>query len=278
MHEILELSFFETYIKPIATVPVFTLFDLQIPDWAFSRCSLFVIINDQFDAKGIIPLTIKAQESCCQILFAGTTGLGLPQTESLNSGYFLGYLLALANHLGIIPDVEVDFRNAIKTIEDQYEKLRIEIPAVNNPAKRQGGQLMGRWVYIIAGEQLETAAKYWKQQINLFAKAWAHSESIPQVLSSSVEGICYPGHVNDKIIVLFIDADCYSPRDRQTIAQLKQGFMLEGINTDLFIAKGNSVLAQLFSTLQFGDYMAYYLAAGYETDPGARAMRDQFDW
>jgi len=43
--------------------------------------------------------------------------------------------------------------------------------------------------------------------------------------------------------------------------------MLEGIGTDTFNAKGENRLAQMWSSLLFGDYVAYYLAMLYETDP-----------
>jgi len=49
----------------------------------------------------------------------------------------------------------------------------------------------------------------------------------------------------------------------------RESFMLQGINTDVFEAPGETRLAQMWSAVQFGDYAAYYLALAYDTDPTA---------
>ncbi len=42
---------------------------------------------------------------------------------------------------------------------------------------------------------------------------------------------------------------------------------MEGLNSDVFHAKGETPMAQLWTTLHFGDYTAYYLAMAYQVDP-----------
>jgi len=39
------------------------------------------------------------------------------------------------------------------------------------------------------------------------------------------------------------------------------------LNTDFVDARGKSTLAQMWTLILFGDYMAYYLAMGYGVDP-----------
>lgn len=43
--------------------------------------------------------------------------------------------------------------------------------------------------------------------------------------------------------------------------------MEEGIVTDSYLATGKSRIEQVWQAVQFGDYMAYYLAMANETDP-----------
>jgi glucose/mannose-6-phosphate isomerase len=43
--------------------------------------------------------------------------------------------------------------------------------------------------------------------------------------------------------------------------------MLEGLNTDVIDARGDSPLAHMWTLVLFGDYMAYYLAMAYGVDP-----------
>jgi len=42
---------------------------------------------------------------------------------------------------------------------------------------------------------------------------------------------------------------------------------VEGLNTDVFTAKGSSPLEHMWTAIHFGDYMAYYLAIAYGIDP-----------
>jgi glucose/mannose-6-phosphate isomerase len=44
-------------------------------------------------------------------------------------------------------------------------------------------------------------------------------------------------------------------------------YMLEGLAIDSYTARGKSVIAHIWTTLHFGDYMAYYLAMAYGVDP-----------
>ena len=48
---------------------------------------------------------------------------------------------------------------------------------------------------------------------------------------------------------------------------MRQAFMLEALNTDVIDARGESLIAHLWTLIIFGDYMAYYLAMAYGTDP-----------
>lgn len=53
-------------------------------------------------------------------------------------------------------------------------------------------------------------------------------------------------------------------------------FMLEGIPTDFYRAQGETRMAQQWTALHFGDYMAYYLAIAYGIDPTPVEMIEQF--
>jgi glucose/mannose-6-phosphate isomerase len=73
--------------------------------------------------------------------------------------------------------------------------------------------------------------------------------------------------VLSQIVVLFLRAPSYHPRNQLRSDLTRKGFMLEGLNTDFIDAQGDGPLAQLWTALHFGDYMAYYLAMAYGVDP-----------
>ena len=57
------------------------------------------------------------------------------------------------------------------------------------------------------------------------------------------------------------------PRNQMRLDATTQAFLQAGVMTDTVWAKGNSKLAQMWSLLQFGDYVSYYLALLYGVDP-----------
>ena len=80
-------------------------------------------------------------------------------------------------------------------------------------------------------------------------------------------GVVNPEDALGKTMVLFLRARAYHERNQLRTDVTKEIFMLEGLGTDFFNAKGENRLAQLWTTLHFGDYLSYYLAMAYGVDP-----------
>jgi glucose/mannose-6-phosphate isomerase len=68
-------------------------------------------------------------------------------------------------------------------------------------------------------------------------------------------------------MTIFLRAPSDHPRNRLRIELTKKAFMLEGMNTDAADGSGETPLAQMWTLILFGDYMAYYLAMAYGVDP-----------
>ena len=115
---------------------------------------------------------------------------------------------------------------------------------------------------------MTTVARRWKEQINEMAKAGANFESIPEANHNALTGTLNPQEtLNAHTMTLFLRAPSDHPRNRQRSDLTRQAFMLEGLNTDYVDARGNTLLAHMWTLILFGDYMAYYLAMGYGVDP-----------
>ena len=52
--------------------------------------------------------------------------------------------------------------------------------------------------------------------------------------------------------------------------------MVEGIGTDVIKSQGDTRLAHQWTSLHFGDYVAYYLAMMYRVDPTPVAAIESF--
>jgi glucose/mannose-6-phosphate isomerase len=175
-------------------------------------------------------------------------------------------LLAAFARLDLIPDPQEDLLEAVAGMLSQQETLRAHVPVVQNPAKRMAGQLVGRWVNVYGSGILAPVARRWKGQINEIAKAGAGFEFLPEADHNALAGLENP-ELLMRTMTLFLCAPSDHPRNQLRTDFTRQGFMIAGLNTDVYNANGESRLAHLWTALHFGDYMAYYLAMAYGMDP-----------
>jgi glucose/mannose-6-phosphate isomerase len=167
----------------------------------------------------------------------------------------------------LIPSPEDDFSSIIELLKDNQRILDVENPITRNPAKRLAGQFFNRWVTIISSETMLPAAKWWKTQINLNAKAWAQVDRISDTWTNTANGILNPEDLLSQMMAVFINSPCDTTWEKHNLDTARRLFMVEGINTDFYLAFGNSLLENIWTTIQFGDYVSYYLAMAYGVDP-----------
>lgn len=182
-------------------------------------------------------------------------------------GFSFALLLALISRMGILPDQEGDFNQMVEAMTDQQAQLKAEVPIVQNSAKRIAGQLMGRWPIVIGSEHLAPVARRWSTQINEIAKAVCQFQELPEGDHNFVAGVNNPEELFGKTMVLFLESRYAHPRNIQRIAITRDVLMVEGFNTDMISAEGDSRLAEQWTALHFGDYVAFYLAMSYRADP-----------
>jgi glucose/mannose-6-phosphate isomerase len=182
--------------------------------------------------------------------------------------YPFALLLALFTRLGYIPGPSVDIAEAVAMMKRSQQHITADVIAAKNPAKRYAGQLVGRWVTFVGTQTLEPVARRWKTQINQLAKAGANFEVIPEATHNTLLATLNPNPtLNAHTMTLFMRAPSDHPRNKLRSDAMRQAFMLEALNTDVIDARGDSVIAHLWTLILFGDYMAYYLAMAYGADP-----------
>lgn len=271
-----------SYIEPLCRVPVFVLRDYTLPAWAQGENTLVIASSHSGNTEETLSAFGHAVDNQCR-LFAITTGGQLLQAAQNAGaqiwqfdhkgqpraavGYSFGLLLALFSRSGLIPDPSEELAEAITTMKTEQTNLKVDSPAEQNPAKRLAGQCFGRWVAVLGSEHLAPVARRWKGQISEIAKAWAQFEFLPEANHNTLAGVVNPEDALSKTMVLFLRARAYHERNQLRTNITKEIFMLEGLSTDFFDAKGESRLAQLWTTLHFGDYLSYYLAMAYGVDP-----------
>ncbi len=272
-----------TYIASTLLIPVTVHRDYGLPAFAKGQDTLVICSSHSGNTEETLDSFQIALQNECSIV-AITTGGELAKLADEKKlpvwrfshqgqpraavGYSFGLLLSLISRMNLIPNPEDDLIEAIDAMKKSQENINANVLAANNPAKRYAGQLMGRWVTIVGAGILAPVARRWKGQINEIAKAGANFEFIPEANHNTLAGTINPQQtLNAHTMTLFLRAASDNRRNRLRSDLMRKTFMLEGLNTDFVDARGKSSLAQIWTLILFGDYMAYYLAMGYGVDP-----------
>ena len=270
------------YAAPLSPVPIVVQRNYSLPAWANGPGTLVIASSHSGNTEETLAAYEQASKSNCLILALCTGGKLAEAARASNVplwtfthsgqpraavGYSFGMLLALLTRLDLIPDPAAELSAAIAAMRKQQANLQAQITVVHNPAKREAGQLMGRWVMVFGADVLEPVARRWKTQLNELAKAWAQFESLPEADHNALAGLMQPEQGLSTAMALFLRAHSYHPRNLLRTELTKQAYMLEGLNTDFVDAQGETPLAQQWTALHFGDYVAYYLAMLYNIDP-----------
>jgi glucose/mannose-6-phosphate isomerase len=269
------------YLLDRLEVPVYIHRDYGLPAFAHDRGTLVILTSHSGNTEETLSAFDEACKRRCQLVAITTGGklhkavteAGLPVWVFTHHGqpraavgYSFGLLLALFTRLGLISDPSLDLKTALTTLREA-NSLGAEVPVKNNPAKRMAGQMIGRVVTVFASGFMAPVARRWKCQINELAKAAANFEVLPEADHNTVAGVCHPEDALSREIRVFLLANTDHVRNQKRVEGTRQVMMVEGLNTDLVTARGETRLAQMWSTLLFGDYTAYYLAMAYDVDP-----------
>ncbi len=270
------------YCEDELSIPFIVHRNYGLPAFARGGNTLVIASSHSGNTEEVLSAYTAAMENGCQVM-ALTTGGKLEQM-ALNAGnlvwkfthtgqprtavgYSFGLLHAILTRLGLIRLSVDEKANLIARLKSYQEKLNAQVPVIQNPAKRQAGNLIGRHVTFYGSGFLAPVAMRWKTQLNEVAKAFASFEVLPEADHNTLAGICNPADFNYREYAVFLDATCNDARNRLRSEKTKDILMLEGIATDTIQARGDDRLEQLWSMILFGDYMAYYLALAYDTDP-----------
>jgi len=270
------------YLADQLPVPVVAHRNYGLPAWAEGPETLVICSSHSGNTEETLSSFSEALQRGCSLISICTGGklaelsrdngiicwkfdhIGQPRTAI---GWTVGMLLALFYRLGLIDDQTRAVEEAAAVLSEGISSLGKGSPVANNPAKRLAGQLLNRNIVIYGAGELEVLARRWKSEINELAKAWAVFEGIPEMNHNALAGLNHPESLYEHTSAVFLRSDYDHERNQKRI-ELSQRFFLEaGVAVDSVRSRGEGKLAQMFSLLQFGDYVSYYLALAYGEDP-----------
>ncbi len=270
------------YAAPLASVPITVWRDYDLPAWAQGDDVLLVASSHSGNTEETLSAFAAAHARGCRVL-AVTTGGKLAAQAQENGhtiwqfvhpgqpraavGYSFGLLLALFARAGWLPNPESELRQAVEAMRAQQASLKAEIPTQDNPAKQWALRLEGKWPAVFGIGALAPVARRWKGQISEIAKAWAQFEFLPEADHNTLAGLHNPKPLLGQIVAIFLRGQGEHPRNQLRAQLTSEVFQQHGIETAVVDAAGSSRLAQQWTALHLGDYISYYLAMRYDTDP-----------
>ncbi len=191
---------------------------------------------------------------------------GYPPRTAL--GYSFVPLLFLMAKLGFIDDVSEKISTLITGLKEFRELYAAEIESDNNRAKAIAEKIYGKIPIIYSGPELtDTVGTRWKGQICENAKCLAYNNQFAEFNHNELVGWNIIKSYKDKLIVIFL-------RNRDDLAQIRERMSIvkdiiskQNVEIVEVLAQGKTSLLRIFSLIQIGDFISYYLAILNKVDP-----------
>jgi glucose/mannose-6-phosphate isomerase len=265
-----------------ASLPIVVWRDYGLPAWAGGPETLVVVSSHSGNTEESLSVYAAARKAHAQLL-AITTGGELARRAAEDGvnlwrfehrgqpraavGFSAALVLAALHRMGALPDPAAEIRQAVEAMRAQQVRLRAQVPAAHNPAKRMAGQFVDRWPVVMGSGILAPVARRWRTQLAELAKSLGQFELLPEADHNMLAGVQNPESMIPRAIVLVLRSSLDHPRNVLRQEATRQILMLEGFNTDLLDGEGPSPMAHQWTALHFGDYVAFYLAMAYGVDP-----------
>lgn len=181
-------------------------------------------------------------------------------------GYSFGPLLRLLERLGLVEQQRSIVESAVSFLRQRAAQFALE--AEDNSARALAGKLRERIAVVYAGTDFyDTTAIRFKGQICENSKHLAFANINPEFNHNEIVGYEYPSALVERLFVIFLTGseDSHGVKNRFKI--IDEILRERGVPTQFVAAEGPNRLAEIFSLVQFGDFVSYYLALLNETDP-----------
>jgi len=182
-------------------------------------------------------------------------------------GWLFTSLVGLAQQVGLLPDQSSAMDETMEALCVQREELGESVPTDGNLSKQLAVELRDRLPVVCGAGLMAPVARRWKTQMNENAKCWAVWEGLPELDHNTVAGLGLPEPLLGRIYVIDLTSPGLHPRNRLRFDIGAELIDREKIARKEIVARGCSPLAQMMSSVQFGDYVTYYLALLYQVDP-----------
>ena len=176
-------------------------------------------------------------------------------------------ILCFLYRLGLISDKSPEVAETVPLLEGLSSRIAETVPQSQNRAKQLARRLYNRLPVVYGAGITAEVARRWKTQLNENSKAWAFHEAFPELNHNAVVGYQLPEELATRIVVVLLRSALLAERVQLRYRITGQLLERAGVSYQTVDGEGESPLSQVMSLVLFGDYVSYYLAMLYKTDP-----------
>jgi glucose/mannose-6-phosphate isomerase len=196
---------------------------------------------------------------------------GLMPREAL--GYSVAPLLVVFGKIGLCRDYKTDLKDCAGFLQDRIDKYAFK--ARENKAYDLADKLKSRIAVIYSGpDYLDAVALRIKGQISENGKQLAFCNIFPEFNHNELVGWELAPRISDKFVVMILRDSGDHDRIARRMDIVEEILKQKNVEVVELWAEGDSMLTRMFSLIQLGDYMSYYLALVNELDPTPIALID----
>jgi glucose/mannose-6-phosphate isomerase len=187
--------------------------------------------------------------------------------------FALGYLsvipLCVLAKLGLIEPVLTDIKETIALLETlKNQSLAPHIASKDNIAKEVARRLWNKFAVIYSSSvHFDICARRLRSQLAENAKTLSSSQVFPDINHNEIVGWQNPAKVLKNFLVLMLRDDAMHPRVGKSMDITREIVSKQGIPTLEIYSRGKGLLSRIFSLIYIGDFISFYLAILYSTDP-----------
>jgi glucose/mannose-6-phosphate isomerase len=184
-------------------------------------------------------------------------------------GYSFVPTLLLFEKIGLVEGVREELEGVVAKLVKLREKYIEDNPTISNPAKRLAGLMHGRIPIIYSGPTLtDVVAVRWKGQICENGKNLAFCNHFPEMNHNELVGWSrVVEEYADRLMVVFLRDENDHPKVRRRMNIVKDIIDRFEVEVADLHSMGENALQRMFSLIQMGDFISYYLAILNDMDP-----------
>lgn len=191
---------------------------------------------------------------------------GYPPRAAL--GYSFVPILVFLERSGFISGKIKDLEKTIDFLSSRRENFSMEKSSGKNIAKDIANELLGKLPLIYSGtDHFDAVAYRWKCQICENSKMLCFNNIFPEFNHNELVGWEILSGMEEKIVVIMLKDQKNHPQIKKRMEIVKRIIQKKGVRLIELESQGENLLSRIFSLIQIGDFMSYYLALLNQVDP-----------